>query len=89
MKKSERVCEICKRSNWHGRILGPMVITKTLFAHFNCVLYSPVTPDEASLAPNPEKDAIAGVSSRFVRTEGKRAGNLVGFLFSFFLLARF
>lgn len=83
-QKSKRVCEICKRSKWHGRILGPIVITKTVTAHFNCVLYSPITPDVSSLAPNPENDAIAGVSARFVRTEGKRAEKLVGFFSLFF-----
>lgn len=66
-----------------------MVVTKTVSAHFNCVLYSPETPGEASLAPDPEKDAIAGVTSRFVRTEGKRAALLVGFLYFFFLNASY
>lgn len=90
--KFKRVCEVCKRSNWNGRILGPMVVTRTLSAHFNCVLYSPITPDAVHFAPNPEDDAIAGVSSRFIRTEGKRAKELVGFysLFTdFFLVSVF
>lgn len=44
-----------------------------------CVLFSPVTPDEASQRDNPDDDAIAGVSARFIRKEGVRAEKLVTF----------
>lgn len=70
-------CDICRRSTFDHRTLGPLVHTKTISAHFNCVLYSPVTPDATSLAPRAEDDAIAGVSTRSVRDEAKRAKKLV------------
>lgn len=72
-----RKCEICRRDNFDDRTLGPLIHANNISAHFNCVLYSPVTPDETSLAPKPEDDAIAGLSTRFVRDEGKRAKKLV------------
>lgn len=72
-----RKCEICRRSTFDQRTLGPLVHTKTISGHFNCVLYSPVAPDATSLAPHPEDDSIAGVTTRFVREEGKRAKKLV------------
>lgn len=53
------------------------MIHKSISAHFNCVLYSPVTPDAESVAPRPEDDAIAGVSTRFIRVEGRRAKKMV------------
>lgn len=58
-------------------MLGPMIHTKTISAHFNCVAFSPVTPDKTSLAPNQGDDAIAGVTARFIREEGHRAFKLV------------
>lgn len=73
----ERKCEICKRSNFNGRMLGPLIHTDSISAHFNCVLYSPVTPDAESIAVRPEDKAIAGVSTRFIRDEGRRAQRLV------------
>lgn len=79
-KGFERKCAICRRKEFNGRMLGPLIATKTISAHFNCVLFSPITPDTTSLAPNQGDDAIAGVSSRFIREEGKRACQLVIFL---------
>lgn len=60
-------------------MLGPIIHTKTISAHFNCVLYSPVTPDALDLQTREEEDAISGVKSRFVRTEAARAKKLVIF----------
>lgn len=60
-------------------MLGPFIQTKTISAHFMCVLFSPVTPDESSQRNNPDDDAIAGVSARFIRNEGLRAERLVTF----------
>lgn len=76
-KDFERKCEICKRSNFNGRMLGPLIHTNSISAHYNCVLYSPITPDAESVAPRPEDEAIAGVSTRFIREEGRRAQKLV------------
>lgn len=76
-KNHERKCEICKRSNFNSRMLGPLIHTNSISAHFNCVLYSPVTPDAESFAPRPEDEAVAGVSTRFIRDEGRRAQKLV------------
>lgn len=76
-KNFERKCEICKRSHFNSRMLGPLIHTKSISAHFNCVLYSPVTPDAESFAPRAEDDAIAGVSTRFISDEGRRAQKLV------------
>lgn len=53
----ERMCEICKRRNIDHRMLGPFIHTNTLSAHFNCVLFSPITPDETSR----NADGVAGV----------------------------
>lgn len=83
-KDFERKCEICLRSILNDRVLGRLQHTKTISAHVNCVLYSPVSPDSMSLASRPDDDAIAGVKSRFIRDEGARAKKLVIFLFSTF-----
>lgn len=77
MPANERKCEICKRSNFNGRMLGPLIDMHSISAHFNCVLFYPVTPAAESLAPQPGDDAIAGVSTRFIRQEGHRAQKLV------------
>lgn len=84
LKEFNRNCEICHRTNFNSRMLGPMVHTKTISAHFNCVVFSPVSPDKTSLAPNPEDDAIGGVTTRFIRGEGRRAKKLVNLYSLFF-----
>lgn len=76
-KDFERKCQICKRSNFNGRMLGPLIHTNSISAHYNCVLYSPVTPKAECVASCPEDEAIAGVSTRFIRNEGRRAQRLV------------
>lgn len=80
-KGFERKCEICRRDNYNGRMLGPLIHTKTISAHYNCVMFSPVTPDETSRRDNPNDDAIAGVTARFIREEGGRAKQLVRICF--------
>lgn len=82
-KYINRKCEICGRNNFNARMLGPLLHTTTISAHFNCVLFSPQTPDATSIAKCPEDDAIAGVKSRFIRNVGMHAKKLVIFLFSF------
>lgn len=70
-------CEICARSTRDERRLGPFIETKTIAAHYNCVIYSPVAPDKTDV----KADGIAGVTNRFIRNEGKRAKALVSILF--------
>lgn len=82
-RQFERKCEICQRKHFNDRLLGPLMHTKTISAHFNCVLYSPVTPDALDLQTREEEDAIGGVKSRFVRAEAGRAKKLVIFWDSF------
>lgn len=72
-----QVCEICKRSVLNARLLGPLIHTRTITAHYNCVLFIPVTPHSTSRRHNETDDAIAGVSTRFIRDEGARAKLLV------------
>lgn len=76
-KNFERQCTICRRKERNDRLLGPLIHTKTISGHFNCILYTPVMPDAGSIASNHEDDAIAGVKSRFIRDEGVRASKLV------------
>lgn len=76
-KMPERKCEICKRNKFNPQQLGPFIQTKTISAHFNCVLFSPINPSQSSRRNNPDDDAIAGMSARFVRKEGARAKKLV------------
>lgn len=73
-------CEICCSSIEDAKKLGPFIETKTVAGHYNCILFSPVKPDDVDLTP----DGICGVSARFIRTEGKRARPLVIFFFSYF-----
>lgn len=73
----EKICGICRRSTIDERALGHFQESKSVAAHVNCVLFSPVTPDATSLITRPEDDGIAGVSARFIRQEIKRAKNLV------------
>lgn len=75
-RKYMRTCGICRRGDIDRRLLGPLVHVKTISAHINCVFYSPIMPDATSLVPNSD-DAIGGVSSRYIRTEGARAKLLV------------
>lgn len=84
-RQFEGKCEICQRKNFNGRLLGPLIHTKATSAHFNCVLYSPVTADalELDLQTHEEEDAIGDVKSRFVRAEAARAKKLVIFSDSF------
>lgn len=76
-KDFERKCTICQRKDFNDRMLGPLIHTKTISGHFNCVLYSPIMPDAVSIASNKGDDGIAGVKSRFIREEGARASKLV------------
>lgn len=76
-------CQVCSRSTRNGKTLGPFLETKTIAAHYKCVIFSPVMPDKIDLAPN----GIGGVSSRFIRNEGKRAKPLVFFSLSFFRIS--
>lgn len=81
-KSIAKNCEICARPTRDERFLGPFIETKTIAAHYNCVYFNPVIPDKVDIAAN----GIGGVSSRFIRNEGKRAKPLVHtFLFIFFL----
>lgn len=82
-KKFERKCEICGRSNRNERILGPLIHTQTISAHYNCVLFSPVTVDAISIASKSEDDGICGVTARFIRSEGNRAKKLVCSIFAY------
>lgn len=66
-------CEICARSIRDEKMLGPFIETKTIAAHFNCVIYSPIVPDKLDVAT----DGVGGVTPRFIRIEGKRAKPLV------------
>lgn len=68
-------CEICKRDSRNEKLLGPFVQTKTIGAHYNCVIYCPVTPEDVE--KDITKEGIGGVSTRFVRFEGRRAADLV------------
>lgn len=84
-KKFARKCEICCRDTYEARMLGPLMHTKTISAHYNCVLFSPVAPTAVNLAPHQEADGIAGVTARFIREEGGRSKQLVIFFcFNFF-----
>lgn len=83
-KKTGKKCDICLRDTLNDRALGRLQETRTITAHVNCVLFSPVSPDKTSLTSRPEDDGIAGVTSRFVRQEGKRAKKLVFQIFHFF-----
>lgn len=74
--KFERKCEICGRANENDRTLGPLVHTRTISAHYNCVLFSPVAVD-ATTAQQSKNDGICGASTRFIRSEGSRAKKLV------------
>lgn len=78
-KYNRRLCEICGRKDFNARMLGPLLHTTTISAHFNCVLFSAQTPDTTSIAAQPEDDAIAGVTSRFIRSVGTHAKKLVIF----------
>lgn len=80
-KYNHRLCEICGRKSFNARMLGPLLHTTTISAHFNCVLFSAQTPDATNIAARPEDDAIAGVTSRFIRSVGMHAKKLVIFLF--------
>lgn len=80
--KFDRKCEICGRSNQNGRMLGPLIHTRTISAHYNCVLFSPTTVDANSLSSGSEDSGICGVTSRFIRSEGSRAKKLVCSIFS-------
>lgn len=75
--KFDRKCEICLRDNYNERMLGPLMHTKSISAHYSCVLYSPVTPDAVSLAHHQKDDGIAGVTARLIREEGSRSKQLV------------
>lgn len=93
-KDFERKCTICQRKECNDRMLGPLIHTKTISGHFNCILYSPVMPDAGSIASNKGDDGIAGVKSRFIREEGARASKLViiefnSILFQSYLFVRF
>lgn len=79
-RKYMRTCAICRRGNIDRRLLGPLIHARTISAHITCVLYSPILPDATSLCPDSD-DAIGGVSSRYIRTEGARAKLLVNRLF--------
>lgn len=80
-KRFQRVCEICSRSNQNERLLGPLINSQTISAHYNCVMFSPVTVD----ATSKEDHGICGVTARFIRTEGSRAKKLVWSIFRFYL----
>lgn len=68
-----RKCEICQRSTEDSRVLGPLIQADYIWAHYNCVLFSPKMPGPESLNPA----GICGVSSRFIRKEESRAKLLV------------
>lgn len=76
-KCTNRKCEICGRKDFNARMLGPLIHTPSISAHFKCVLFSPQTPDKTSFAERPEDDAIAGVTSRFIRSVGAHARKMV------------
>lgn len=81
-KKFERKCAICQRSKVNERMLGSLIHTKMISAHYNCVLFSPILPDATSMSAHAAQDSIGGIKSRFIRGEGTRAVKLVIF-FSF------
>lgn len=68
-------CAICARSTRDEKTLGPFIETDTIAAHYKCVLFNSVAPEKVDFAA----DGINGVSSRFIRSQGKRALPLVIF----------
>lgn len=76
-QKAKKSCFICLRSIENEHLLGPLITTKTITAHFLCVLFNPVTPDADDFAA-PEKDGgICGLSARYIREQAGRAAKLV------------
>lgn len=76
-QKAKKSCFICLRSIENDHLLGPLITTKTITAHFLCVLFNPVTPDADDFAA-PEKDGgICGLSARYIREQANRAAKLV------------
>lgn len=76
-KDFERKCVICGRNHLNDRMLGPLIHLTQISAHFNCVLFSPVTPDSLSRREGSDGGSISGVSTRFIRIEAQRAKKLV------------
>lgn len=76
-QEAKKSCYICLRSIENDHLLGPLITTKTITAHFLCVLFNPVTPDADDFAA-PEKDGgICGLSARYIREQAGRAAKLV------------
>lgn len=72
--KFEKKCEICMRSHNDPKWLGPFLEINSIAAHYNCVIFNPEKPTQVDLDPT---NPIGGVTTRYIRTEGKRAKSLV------------
>lgn len=88
-KDFERKCVICGRNHRNDRMLGPLIHLANISAHFNCVLFSPSTPDSVHYRDGSSGEQIAGLSTRFIRTEAQRAKRLVCFCLCHYILVAY